>query len=189
MSLLSTLALMVTAVAKWPKPDQEITGLKAEIDALKRECDSRRRECDSRRRECDVWRRDYDSLRCELAETQLERDLFRRDAHLWRERANFAVLQQQPVGPRRAAEVLTREQYEAARQAHHEMIAAAQEMQQRAQLQAQASPAQGVWVPYVGPSPEFQALFGMQAQAFPGLLCNCVPSRAQVWAATGGGDA
>jgi hypothetical protein len=166
MSLLGTLALMITAattVAKLPKPDprdQEIAGLKIDL------ADAQRVGA--------MWRERAESSEHDLRQAELECDLFRRDAHRWRERAidrNFAASQalQQPVGPLTAEANLRHAQYQ-------EM---AQEMQ-RAGMQQNA--AQGMWIPYVAPGPEFQALLGMQA-LHPERWCNCVLSRAQVWAA------
>jgi hypothetical protein len=173
MSLLSMLGLMITAataVAKLPKPDprdQEIAGLKIDL------ADAQRVGA--------MWRERAESSERDLRQAELERDLFRCDAHRWRERAidrNFAAFQalQQP----------SLQQYTGSQPPQYqEMIAAAN--LQNAQMQAQMG-----LISYRAPSSEFQALLG-QAQAFPGLnpevWCNCVPSRAQVWVAMGGGDA
>jgi hypothetical protein len=123
MSILSTLALLVTTAAVKLKPADRAAGLEAEIAGLK----------------------------LDLADA-------RRDVDMWRERA-LASLDACPPQPYMQA------------QAQVIQMAQAQQNQQR-----QYVAMQGLM--------QHQGLLGAQALD-PGMWCNCVPSRAQVWAASG----
>jgi len=131
MSVLSTLALLVTtaAVQSKPKKAERVAELEAEIAGLK----------------------------AELAELRLVRDDWRASADVWRECA-LASLDARPP----QAEALVG--------------------QNQAALQQYAAMQDGR---YLAMQYQNRGLLGAQALN-PEMWCNCVPSRAQVWAASGG---
>jgi chromosome segregation ATPase len=123
-------------------------------------------------------------LKADLAEARRERDDWRAQAEAWRVRRDAAAerialeayYQRVPVRP--PAELERRQLYQQAA------------AQLQAQCNAQAQQAQAAQAQYAAMQNAMAygqgALLGAQALA-PDLWCNCVPSRAQVWAAAGDG--
>lgn len=168
MSVLSTLALLVTtaAVKSRPKKADRVAELEAEIVGLKVDLADARRDVDRALSERDALQR------------ALERAQARHGEH---------PLQQIPAGPDfrpaglQQAQALALQQY--AQQAQCQNALVAQQAQyaamQDAQVYGHALMQQGL--------AQQQGLLGDQnLRNFalnPELWCNCVPSRAQVWAA------
>jgi hypothetical protein len=145
MSVLSTLALLVTTAAVQSKPKKAdcVAELEAEIAGLK----------------------------AELAELRLVRDDWRARADVWRECALASLA---PVEPPR---------HQAYQQAQAALLGQmAQTQQNQAALQQYAAMQDGR---YLGTPYQSQGLLGAQALN-PEMWRNCVPSRAQVWAASDG---
>ena len=146
MTVLSTLALLVTAASAKLRPEREdparaIAELEAQRDELRR-----------------------------------ERDDWRARAEAWRERAidRIDARPPQPAGPDFRPPELARAQELQWYAAQQQLAQQSQSYQQHAQMAQQNLYQQG--------------LLGAQARN-PELLCNCVPSRAQVWAARPGDGA
>jgi hypothetical protein len=154
MSVLSTLALLVTtaAVKSRPNRDDQMAKLKAELADARRELELERQVTAVRERD--------------LAEARRDRDDWRERAEAWRERAEA-----RPIIPLGGQHVGQLAQQNGLQQALLSQMA--QSSYQNAQYQnAQA---------YAQCLAQHQGLLG--AQALDLEMCNCVPSRAQVWAA------
>ena len=150
MSVLSTLALLVTAAVR-PKPKPSLFKL-------------------------------IDALEARVAFLEGERDDWRARAEAWRERAidRIDARPPQPAGPDFRPPELARAQELQWYAAQQQLAQQSQNYQQCAQMaqQNQLAAQQNLYNPAVyGPGVD------------PELWCNCVPSRAQVWAARPGDGA
>jgi hypothetical protein len=144
MSVLTTLALLVTAAIK-PKPDLQTEMLQREL-AIEHSLSLH-------------WLGEAQRLIREKRELELERDMLRLHAI-----------------PRGGQQMAQYQQNASLLQQNAQLAQCNQYQQQHQQLAAQN-----------GLQNYHQGLLGVQALNHE-MFCNCVPSRAQVWAAQGNGD-
>jgi hypothetical protein len=183
MSVLSTLALLVTtaAVKSRPKKADRVAEFEAEIAGLKIDLADARRDLDHALSE-------RDALRYELLRYEVERDLLRHGDH---------PLQQIPAGPdfrppvplggqHAAPQAMTPQWRQNLQNAQAQQWAQqnAQAQQNQAAMQQQYAAMQNAQIYGQGLCQQGLAQqLGAQAE----MWCNCVPSRAQVWAARNDG--
>jgi hypothetical protein len=170
MSVLSTLALLVTtaAVQSKPKKADRVAELEAEIAGLKIDLADARRDLDQALSERDALR------------DELERRLLRHGEHpLQQIPAGPDFRPPMPLGGQHVGQLLA--QHNNGLQQTQALLNQMQAQQNQAAMQQQCVAMQNA---YGEGLCRQQGLLGAQALN-PEMWCNCVPSRAQVWAAGG----